>query len=184
MYKEISLFARDFINIPSFRTSPRKKQIREAYKELTGEELKRSCSTCYVEALLKILNLIKMATPNYELKRGVVLEAFGDASKTCTNDTLTDELGDWYMRNQPDKKIYFSKYPEKPINPVPEVISEKKVVNEIPDPMKVAAELNAKQQAIKDLDDSINEKTVDVITDPPVPEETKKKVGKVPKKSK
>jgi len=50
--------------------------------------------------------------------------------------------------------------------------------------MKVAAELNAKQQEIKDLDDSINEKTVDVITDPPVPEETKKKVGKVPKKSK
>lgn len=50
-----------------------------------------------------------MATRNYELKKGVLLQAFGDASKTCTNDTLTDELAQWYLKNYPEKAIYFSK---------------------------------------------------------------------------
>ncbi|MCJ7447899.1 MAG: hypothetical protein MUO72_09410 [Bacteroidales bacterium] len=64
-----------------------------------------------------------MATPKgYELKRGVLLQAFGDASKTCTNDTLTDELGDWYMANQPEKVIYFSRLPATPVIPPSVVI--------------------------------------------------------------
>ena len=50
-----------------------------------------------------------MATRNYELKKGVLLEAFGDASKTCTNDTITDGLGDWYMAHYPQKIIYFDR---------------------------------------------------------------------------
>ena len=53
-----------------------------------------------------------MAARNYELKRGVLLEAFGDASKTCTNDTLTDELAEWYLKNYPDKIIYFARVPK------------------------------------------------------------------------
>jgi hypothetical protein len=58
-----------------------------------------------------------MATRKYELKKGVVLTAFGDASKTCTNDTITDELGDWYMKHYPDKAIYFSRVPGSPVVP-------------------------------------------------------------------
>jgi len=58
-----------------------------------------------------------MATSKYELKKGVLLTAFGDASKTCTNDTITDELGDWYMKHYPEKAIYFSRLPGAP--PVP-----------------------------------------------------------------
>ena len=106
---EVQSFARDFINFKEFRTSGRKAKIREAYTLLTGEKIKVSCSTCYIEALLLIVNSKPMATRNYELKKGVLLEAFGDASKTCTNDTITDELGDWYMANQPEKIIYFER---------------------------------------------------------------------------
>lgn len=106
---EIQSFARDFINVKSFRTSKRKAKIREAYKVLTGEEIKLSCNTCYIEALLTIINSKPMATRNYELKKGVLLQAFGDASKTCTNDTLTDELAEWYLKNYPEKMIYFSR---------------------------------------------------------------------------
>jgi hypothetical protein len=106
---EVQSFARDFINFKEFRTSGRKAKIREAYTILTGEKIKVSCSTCYIEALLLIVNSKPMATRNYELKKGVLLEAFGDASKTCTNDTITDEIGDWYMKNQPEKIIYFER---------------------------------------------------------------------------
>lgn len=60
-----------------------------------------------------------MATNKYELKKGVLLEAFGDASKTCTNDTITDDIGDWFMKFQPEKAIYFARYPGQGGNPVP-----------------------------------------------------------------
>jgi hypothetical protein len=112
---EIQSFARDFINVKSFRTTSRKVKIREAYKALTGEEIKVTCNTCYIEALLIILNSQPMATRKYELKKGVLLQTFGDASKTCTNDTITDELGDWYMANDPSKLIFFSRYPGTPV---------------------------------------------------------------------
>ena len=108
---DVQSFSRDFINFKSFRTSERKAKIREAYKLLTGKNIRVSCSTCYIEALLLIVNSQPMATRNYELKRGVLLQAFGDASKTCTNDTLTDELAEWYLKNQPEKIVYFSKLP-------------------------------------------------------------------------
>jgi hypothetical protein len=50
-----------------------------------------------------------MATQNYALKKGVLLEIFGEPSKTCTNDTITDEIGDWVMKNRPELKIYFER---------------------------------------------------------------------------
>lgn len=136
---EVQSFARDFINIKSFRNSIRKAKIREAYRTLTGKEIKVSCSTCYIEALLFIVNSKPMATRNYELKRGVLLEAFGDASKTCTNDTLTDELGEWYLKNQPETIIYFSKHPESiPLMNIPHIViippkmeTVSKIINEV-----------------------------------------------------
>lgn len=116
--EEVCLFARDYINVKSFRTSLRKQKIRQAYEIITGKKIIISCSTCYVEALLEITNKIKMATrKGYELKRGVLLQAFGDASKACTNDTLTDELAEWYLKYYPEKAIYFSKIPV-PVQPV------------------------------------------------------------------
>jgi len=125
---EVQSFARDFINFKEFRTSSRKAKIREAYTILTGDKIKVSCSTCYIEALLLIVNSKPMATRNYELKRGVLLEAFGDASKTCTNDTLTDELAEWYLKNQPEKIIYFSKVPSNHPAPNPSIVPQNIVI--------------------------------------------------------
>ena len=50
---------------------------------------------------------------NYKLKKGVLLQAFGDASKTVTNDSphFTDELAEWYLKNYPEKAIHFAVIP-------------------------------------------------------------------------
>jgi len=50
---------------------------------------------------------------NYKLKQGVLLQAFGDASKTVTNDSahFTDELARWYLDNIPGVDIYFAIIP-------------------------------------------------------------------------
>ena len=52
---------------------------------------------------------------NYSLKKGVLLQAFGDASKACTNDSpnFTDELARWYLDNQPGCEKYFERMPGK-----------------------------------------------------------------------
>jgi hypothetical protein len=60
---------------------------------------------------LEIVNkkIANMATANYELKRGVLLQSFGHPERACTNDTLTDELAEWYLTNHPEKAVYFSR---------------------------------------------------------------------------
>jgi hypothetical protein len=117
---EVLLFARDYVDVKQFRTSYRKQKIREAYEIATGKKIIITCSTCYIEALMEILKYNPMATKKgYELKKGVLLQAFGDASKTCTNDTLTDELAEWYLRHFPEKAIYFSKIPVNKVKPAP-----------------------------------------------------------------
>jgi hypothetical protein len=116
---EVQRFARDFINVKAFRTSRRRAKIREAYTLLTGEKIKVSCSTCYIEALLLIVNSKPMATQNYALKKGyTLLEIFGEPSKTCTNDTITDEIGDWVMQHRPELIVYFERVRGKPTAPV------------------------------------------------------------------
>lgn len=85
-----------------------------------------------------------MATRNYELKRGVVLQAFGDASKTCTNDTLTDELAVWYLTHYPEKAIYFSRVPVI-LPPPPEI----KIVEPI---KKVEVPINLIKETLSDIE--------------------------------
>jgi len=50
---------------------------------------------------------------NYKLKRGVLLQAFGDASKTVTNDSphFTDELARWYLDHVPGVDRLFAIIP-------------------------------------------------------------------------
>jgi len=52
-----------------------------------------------------------MTTSKYALKAGVLLQAFSNAQKTCTNDTLTDELAEWHLKNNPQCRKYFSVIP-------------------------------------------------------------------------
>jgi hypothetical protein len=47
----------------------------------------------------------------YLLKPGVLLQAFGDESKTCTADNLTDELAIWHLTQCPEKAKYFARMP-------------------------------------------------------------------------
>lgn len=137
---EVVSFARDYINHPSRRTNDRKAKIREALRLLTGKKVVISCSTCYIEALFTILKISKMATSKYELRKGVVLQTFGHPEMTCTNNTITDALGDYYVKNHPEKLIYFVRYP-KAISPAVKV-AEVKVVKpkalHIVDPQKIA----------------------------------------------
>lgn len=114
---EILSFAREYINRPAFRTKERKAKIRDAIRKLTGRKLDNGCGTCYIEALFQIINLTTMASSKYELKKGVLLQAFGHPEKTVTALTITDEIGDWYMANYPQKMVYFARYP-KPTAPV------------------------------------------------------------------
>ena len=102
-------FSRQYINNRSYRTAERKQKIKEALKSLTGETINAGCSTCYIEAILKILKMTKMA--NYELKRGVLLQEFGFPEKACTNLTLTDELAIWHLSRHPEKAVYFARIP-------------------------------------------------------------------------
>ena len=50
----------------------------------------------------------------YTLRPGVLLQAFGDESKTCTNDNLTDELAEYHLKKCPDNAKYFSRMPGGP----------------------------------------------------------------------
>jgi len=47
----------------------------------------------------------------YVLKAGVLLQAFSDASKTCTSKNITDELAEWHLKNNPNNIKYFAVLP-------------------------------------------------------------------------
>ncbi|HUX57078.1 MAG TPA: hypothetical protein VMV77_08895 [Bacteroidales bacterium] len=52
-----------------------------------------------------------MAQCNYVLKAGVLLQAFSDASKTCTNANLTDELAQFHLKRDPSCARFFAVMP-------------------------------------------------------------------------
>jgi hypothetical protein len=110
---EVLSFSREYVNQKRSRTPDRKAKIRQAIKNLTGQKLEISCGTCYLEALFKIINLTGMATSKYEIKRGAVVEVFGHPEMAVTNNSITDAIGDWYMKFHPEKLIYFARYPGK-----------------------------------------------------------------------
>jgi len=55
-----------------------------------------------------------MAHCNYVLKAGVLLQAFSDASKTCTNANLTDELAQFHLKRDPSCARFFAVMPGLP----------------------------------------------------------------------
>lgn len=122
--EEVKEFARDFIN--GNRTPERKRIIKDVYFKLTKERLRLNCDTCYIEAVFKILKIMEKKPCRYRLKKGALLQGFGDSSKTCTNDNLTDELAEWHLRNTRGAASYFSIMPE------PEVAVELEIVPLIP----------------------------------------------------
>jgi len=55
-----------------------------------------------------------MSQCKYVLKAGALLQAFSDASKTCTNANLTNELAEWHLKNNPSCARYFAVMPGQP----------------------------------------------------------------------
>ena len=132
---EVKQFARDYVNIPAQRTREHKAKIAEAYRSITGRNLRNGCSTCYIEAVFKILKYNPMATSKYEIKRGAVVQVFGHPEKAVTNTTITDEIGDWYVKYHPEKLKFFVRYPKAepviitpPVVPIVQVEAVKKEV--------------------------------------------------------
>ena len=115
-------FARQFVNETSFRNTENKEVIRREYRRMFGGHLNAGCSTCYIEALFKILNKKQMASSNYILKKGVVLQVFGDASRSYTWKTITDEIAEQILREYPEKRIFFDQVPS-PVVAIPEPVA-------------------------------------------------------------
>lgn len=107
--EQVREFARAFIN--GERNDERRAVIRAAYKQLTGFDLRRSCGTCYIEAIFKILNTMERKPCRYRLKKGAVLFAFGDADRTATCNNLTDELAEWHLRHTRGCAMFFDNLP-------------------------------------------------------------------------
>jgi hypothetical protein len=112
LIQEVLAFSRDYVN--GNVTKERKYKIAAAYKRLTGENLRISCGTCFIEAIFKIKKIMERVPCNYRLKPGALLRAFGDESKTCTNANLTDELAEYHLRTNPGCIKLFS-VPSEPI---------------------------------------------------------------------
>lgn len=123
-------FARQFVNEPSFRTPANKEAIRKEYRRIFGGQLNAGCSTCFIEALFKILNKKQMASSNYILKKGVVLTVFSDARRTYTWKTITDEIAAQILTEFPEKRIFFDKIPAAPVVEVPEPVIKEPAVEE------------------------------------------------------
>ena len=89
-----------------------------------------------------------MTQGGYELKRGYVAQ-FQDAYKgvkSFTNDKMTDELAEEYLRRYPERAVYFARMPQpkKPFIPSnvkivkPEEKAPEPVIPSVPDPYKLA----------------------------------------------
>lgn len=133
--EQIAGFAREFINNPKRRTPERKAIINRAYREIHGRPLRANCNTCYIEA---VMQLIKFTTTDmkgckYELKKGVVLQVFGDPTKAVTNANLTDELAEWHLKNNPSCRKFFVTIPNTP-RVEPEKVIGKEPVMDIVNP--------------------------------------------------
>ena len=70
-----------------------------------------------------------MATSKYEIKKGAVVQVFGHPEKAVTNNTITDEIGDWYVKYHPEKLKFFVRYPKPepvavPLVPIVETVKK------------------------------------------------------------
>lgn len=152
---EVNSFCREYVNNPNERSPERNEKIRTAYKEVTGKNVRSSCGTCLIEAILEIFKKTEMGVCNYHLidRPGHTgrLQAFGDFSKNCTNKNLTNELAEWHLRLNPACAKRFDRMPSnapvetagvKIIQPRIEKIIEPQVIKPIVEPNKVRAQVN------------------------------------------
>ena len=148
---EVRSFAKEYINVPSARTPDRKAKIRRCIRILTGRNINFGCSTCYIEALYKIINITKMAS-KYEMRRGYVAifdQGAYKGIKSFTNRNLELEpvkyepIAEEYLRQYPARVVFFVKrpMPSKPYVPPNVVILPKEEPKaEVIEPEKIIKE--------------------------------------------
>lgn len=95
-----------------------KQSIELLYSEVLGKEfLRTSCSDCYHDAIIEMLIYLKKngkmkKRSNYTLKNGALLQPVFGSNEMFTNESLTDEVAEKYLHNNPAGIILFASYPE------------------------------------------------------------------------
>jgi hypothetical protein len=182
MIEEVLLFSREYINDRTTRSADRKRKIIIAYMQATGEPINGTCSTCIIEALLKIIRMFKtveikpIMNSKYQLKLGVLIsDPFGDESKVMTQDTLNrlpkdqaDELAEYHLRKNPSIRRFFAVIPGEEIPKAPHVNPGMTIIIPPEPPIKTA-----RQKALEELDIAYNGKPEEVIPETEVTPEIK-----------
>ena len=129
--EEVISFSREYCGNIKSQTKERKQKIASAYKQCYGRPMNIGCGTCYIEAIFEIKKYMEKKPCKYRLKPGVLLQAFGDESKSVTNINLTDELAEFHLRTNPGCARYFSVMPEpeKELEIIPAEIKEENNIN-------------------------------------------------------
>lgn len=109
--EEVLEFAHIYVSNRKEQTKERKRKIAKAYKQVFGRNMNIGCSTCYIESIFEIKRQMERKPCKYRLKPGVLLQAFGDETKTVTNKNLTDELAEFHLRTNPGTRKYFAIVP-------------------------------------------------------------------------
>lgn len=104
-------------------SSSDKSTIANLYYEVIGKTfVHTSCQQCYHDGLIEIYHYIKkygkMAEKlNYRLKAGAIINCpTFNGGKIFSNDNLTDEIAEEYLKQFPDNVEIFQKVPEKKAN--------------------------------------------------------------------
>lgn len=97
-----------------------KSTIENLYYEVLGKDfVPTSCQQCYHDGLIEIYHYIKkygkMAEKlNYRLKAGAIINCTTFmGGRVFTNDNLTDEIAENYLKEFPNNVDLFQKVPEK-----------------------------------------------------------------------
>lgn len=106
-------------------SSSDKSTIANLYYEVIGKTfVHTSCQQCYHDGLIEIYHYIKkygkMAEKlNYRLKAGAIINCpVFKGGEVFSNDNLTDEIAEEYLKQFPDNVEIFQKVPEEKTNTV------------------------------------------------------------------
>ncbi|MBP1615563.1 MAG: hypothetical protein H6Q13_3011 [Bacteroidetes bacterium] len=94
-----------------------KENIVALYREVLRKEfVKSGCNDCYRDALIEVYTYLKREgkmkeKSDYSLKNGVVIQVFG-TNKVYTNENITNETAEAYLKEYPKAINQFAHYPD------------------------------------------------------------------------
>jgi len=89
------------------------------YNAVMHSPMPKTCSNCVSDAFFELYNIWKrdplhfeaLYNCEYRLRAGVLLQEFGDKTKTATNKSLTNELAEYHLRTNPQCARLFERMP-------------------------------------------------------------------------